>query len=42
MDPDNFVLSVNTKGIINNLKISKDFFDFGNLSEDHELISNEN
>ena len=42
MDTDNFVLSVNTKSIIKDLKILEDTFDFSNLVESHELFSKEN
>ena len=40
MDTDSFLLRVNTKDIIKDLKIHGDFFDFGNLNENHELFSN--
>ena len=42
MDTDSFVLSVNTKDIIKDLKNSEDIFDFSNLDENHELFSNKN
>ena len=42
MDADSFVLSVNTKDIIKDLKTLEDIFDFSNLDENHELISNKN
>ena len=42
MDTDSFVLSVNTKDIIKDLKNLGNLFDVGNLNENHELISNEN
>ena len=42
MDTDSFVLSVNTKNIIQDLHNLKDYFDFSNLNEDHELFSNIN
>ena len=42
MDTDSFVLSVNTKDNIKDLKILEDIFDFSNLDENHELFSNEN
>ena len=42
MDTDSFVLSVNTKNIIQDLHNLKEYFDFSNLDEDHELFSNEN
>ena len=42
MDTDSFVLSVNTKDIIKDLKSREDLFDFSNLNENHELFSNKN
>ena len=42
MDTDSFVLSVNTKAIIKDLKNLEDIFDFSNLDENHELFSNKN
>ena len=42
MDTDSFVLSVNTKGIIKDLKNLEDIFDFSNLDKNHELFSNKN
>ena len=42
MDTDSFELSVNTKDIIEDLKILEDIFDFSNLDKSHELISNKN
>ena len=42
MDTDSFVLSVNTKGIIKDLKKFEDIFDFSNLDEIHDLFSNRN
>ena len=42
MDTDSFVLNVNTKDIIKDLKNSEDIFDFSNLDKDHELFSNKN
>ena len=39
MDTDSFVLSVNTKDIIKDLKILEDIFDFSNLDKNHELFS---
>ena len=42
MDTDSFVLSVNTKDIIKNIKNLEDIFDFINLDKDHELFSNKN
>ena len=37
MDTDSFVLSVNTKDIINDLKNLEDIFDFSNLDKNHEF-----
>ena len=42
MDTDSFVLSVNTKDIIKDLKKLKNLFDFSNLGKNHELFSNKN
>ena len=42
MDTDSFVLSVNTKDIIKDLKSLEDIFDFSNLDKTHELFSNKN
>ena len=42
MDTDSFILSVNTKYIIKDLKKLEDIFDFSNLDESHELFSNKN
>ena len=39
MDTDSFVLSVNTKDIIKNLKNLEMIFDFSNLDKNHELFS---
>ena len=39
IDTDAFVLSVNTKEIIRDLKILEDMFDSGNLDKNHELFS---
>ena len=39
MDTDSFVLSVNTENIIQDLHNLKNYFDFSNLNEDHELFS---
>ena len=41
MDTFSFILSVITKDIIKHLKYLVDLFDFSNLNEHHELISNE-
>ena len=42
MDTDSFVLSVNTKDIIKDLKTLEDIFDFSNLDKNHKLFSNKN
>ena len=42
MDTDSFVLSVNTKDVIKDLKKLEDIFDFSNLHQTHELFSNRN
>ena len=42
IDTDSFILSVNTKDIIKDLKKLEDIFDFSNLDENHELFSNKN
>ena len=42
MDTDIFVLSINTKDIIKNLKNLQDIFDFTNLDKNHELFSYKN
>ena len=42
MDTDSFVLSVNTKVIIKDLKNLEDIFDFSNLDKNHELFSSKN
>ena len=42
MDTDSFVLSVNTKDIIKDLKHLEDISDFSNLDKNHELFSNKN
>ena len=42
MDTDSFILSVNTKDIIKDLKNLEDKFDFSNLDKNHELFSNKN
>ena len=42
MDIDSFVLSVNTKNFIIELKNLEDLFDFSNLRETHELFSYKN
>ena len=40
MDNDTFVISVNTKDIIKDLKNLEDIFDFSTLEENHELLRN--
>ena len=42
MDTESFELSVNTNDTIKDLKNLENFFDFSNLSENHELFSNKN
>ena len=42
MDTDAFVLSLNTKDIIKDLKKLENIFDFSNLDKNHELYSNKN
>ena len=42
MDTDSFVLSVNTKDIVKDLKNPENLFDLSTLSEYHELFSNKN
>ena len=42
MDTDSFILSVNKKNIIKDLKKLEDIFDFSNLDQNHELFSNKN
>ena len=42
MDTDSFVLSVNTKDIIKDLKNLEDKIDSSNPDENHELFSNKN
>ena len=42
IDKDAFVMSVNTKDIIENLKNLEDIFDFSNVDKNHELFSNRN
>ena len=39
MDTDSFVLNVDTKDIIEDLKKMEDIFDFSNLDKNHELFS---
>ena len=42
MDTDSFVLSVNIKDIIKDLKNLEDIFDFSNLDKNHELFTIKN
>ena len=42
MDTDSFVLSISTKDVIKDLKNYEDFFDFSNLDENHDQVSNKN
>ena len=42
VDTDAFVLSLNTKVIIKDLKNLEDIIDFSNLDKNHELFSNKN
>ena len=42
MDTDSFILSVKTKDHTRDLKNLEDIFNFTNLDENHELISNKN
>ena len=42
MDTDSFVLGVNTKDIIKNLKKLEDIFDFSYIDKNHEIFSNKN
>ena len=42
MDTDIFILSVNTKDIIKDLKNLEDIFDFSNLDKNHKLFNNKN
>ena len=42
MDTDSFVLSVNTKDVIKDLKNLENIFDFSNLDKNHELFSHKN
>ena len=39
-DTDSFVLSMNTKDVIKYLKNLQDIFEFSNLDENHEIVSN--
>ena len=38
-DTDSFVLSLNTKDIIEHSKNLEDIFDFSNINENHEIFS---
>ena len=38
MDTDSFVLSINTKDIVKDLKNLEDIFDFSNLDKNHEIF----
>ena len=42
MDTDSFILSVNTKDLIKNLKNFENISDFTNLNKSHELFDNKN
>ena len=42
MDTDSFILSVNTKDLIEDLKTLEKIFDFSNLNKSHEIFSNKN
>ena len=42
MDTDSFILSVNTKDLIRDLKNLEDNFDISNLDEKHEIFTNKN
>ena len=42
MDTDSFILRLNTKDIIKDLKNSEGIFDFSNLDKNHELFINKN
>ena len=42
IDTDGMILSIKTKHIIKDLKNLEDIFDFSNLDENHELLSNKN
>ena len=41
-DTDSFVININRKNIIKDLKNLEDLFDFSNLNENHQLFSNKN
>ena len=42
MNTDSFVLGMNTKDIIKDLKKLEDLFDHSGLKENHEIFGNEN
>ena len=42
MDCYAFVLNTETQNLINDLKNLEELFDFSNLNENHELVSNKN
>ena len=42
MDADCFILSLNTKDIINDLKFLEKFFDFSKLNKEHSFFSIQN
>ena len=42
MDTDSFVLSINRKDFIKDLKVLEDLFDFSNLNETYEFFGNKN
>ena len=42
MDCGSFVLSIKTQNIIHDFRNLENLYDFGNLDENHELISNRN
>ena len=42
MDTQSFILSINTKAIINDLKNLEDIFDLSNQDKNHEFFSNKN
>ena len=42
MNTDSFILSVNTKDPIKDLKNLENIFDFSNLNKNHEIFSNKN
>ena len=42
MDTDSFILGINTKDVIKDLKNLEEIFDFSNLDQNQELFSNKN